>query len=140
MYLKEVGAVYGRDPIMNTTDMAEVLCKEFRDLDREHMFVVNLDAQNRPISYHTVGLGGTHAVNFPIGNVFKTAIIQNAVSIVLCHNHPSGTLRPSDEDLKATKQCVKVGNLIGIKVLDHIILTPDNYRSLRETNCELFYD
>lgn len=98
----------------------------------------NLDSQGRPISYHVAGVGGTNSVRFPIPNVFKTAIIQNAVSIVLCHNHPGGRLTPSKEDLDATKECVHVGELLGIRLLDHFIISPDDYYSMRERNPELF--
>ena len=138
MYVKEIDAMYSREPITNTFEMADLLCRQFKDLDREQMIVMNIDAQGRPISYHVAGIGGTTSVHFPITNVFKTAIIQNAVSIVLCHNHPGGKLSPSREDLEATKECVRVGELLGIRLLDHFIISPDDYYSMRERNSELF--
>lgn len=139
MYVKEIDAMYSREPVTNTFEMGELLCRQFRDLDREQIIVMNLDSQGRPISYYVAGIGGTNAVHFPITNVFKTAIIQNAVSIVLCHNHPGGRLVPSSEDLDATKECVRVGELLGIRLLDHFIISPDDYYSMRERNPELFH-
>ena len=70
--------------------------------------------------------------------MFKIALLQNAVSILVCHNHPGGTLAPSNDDLEATRSLVAVGNLLGIRVLDHLIISPDDYVSLREGYGEVF--
>jgi DNA repair protein RadC len=64
--------------------------------------------------------------------VFKSAILANAVGIILCHNHPSGELTPSNEDVQITKLIVDAGKLLGIKVLDHIIVSNKGYRSLTD--------
>jgi DNA repair protein RadC len=64
--------------------------------------------------------------------VFKSAILANAVAIIVCHNHPSGELVPSDEDIKLTKQLIEAGELLGIKVLDHLIVSNQGYKSLRD--------
>lgn len=138
MNLREVSEVRSQNPIKSTYDAGMLLSEKFADADREYLLVVNLDSGNRPISFHMVGIGSVTAVHFPIANVFKTAIIQNATSILICHNHPSGTLDPSEEDIKATRECCKAGGLLGIKVLDHFILTGNNYISLKEWNPELF--
>lgn len=138
MYLNEISAVYSREPIRSTKDAANLLRIQFSDFDREYMYVINLTASGRPISYHMVGIGCTNAVTFPIMTTFRTAIIQNAVSIILCHNHPGGTLIPSEEDIAATKQMIEAGQLLGIKVLDHFIFTPQNYLSMREVMPEIF--
>lgn len=138
MYLKEVSALYDADPIKNTMDAGRLLQRQFADADREYFVSVNLDAQGRPISYHIAGIGSVSTVHFSIANVFKVALLQNAVSVLLCHNHPGGNRTPSNEDCAATKELVKVGKLIGIRVLDHIILTPVDYLSLREERGDLF--
>jgi DNA repair protein RadC len=65
-------------------------------------------------------------------DVFKSAILANAVAIIVCHNHPSGELVPSDEDIKLTKQLIEAGELLGIKVLDHLIVSSQGYKSLRD--------
>jgi DNA repair protein RadC len=64
--------------------------------------------------------------------VFKSAILANAVAIIVCHNHPSGDLVPSDADIKITKQLIAAGELLGIKVLDHLIVSYQGYKSLRD--------
>lgn len=138
MVVQEVQSIVSATPIRNTWDAARILQKQFSDADREYFVSVNLDAQGRPISYHVAGIGSVCAVHFAVNSVFKVALLQNAVSIILCHNHPGGTTKPSNEDIAATEQLVKTGEILGIKVLDHFILTPNDYLSLREERGDLF--
>ena len=138
MYLQEVQSVVSATPIRNTWDAARLLQQQFADADREYFISVNLDAQGRPISYHVAGIGSICAVHFAIANVFKVALLQNAASIIVCHNHPGGTAKPSTEDIEATETLVQVGEMLGIKVLDHFIITPTDYLSLREERGDLF--
>ena len=138
MYLQEVQSIISTAPIRNTWDAGRLLQEQFSDSDREYFVSVNLDAQGRPISYHVAGIGSVCAVHFAIANVFKVALLQNAASIIVCHNHPGGTARPSQEDIDATEILVDVGDKLGIKVLDHFILTPYDYISLREERGDLF--
>lgn len=138
MYLQEIRAVTSVTPIRNTWDAARILQQQFADADREYFISVNLDAQGRPISYHTAGIGSICSVYFAIDGVFKVALLQNACSVMLCHNHPGGTPRPSTEDIEATEMLIDVGKKLGIKVLDHFIITPTDYLSLREERGDLF--
>lgn len=138
MYLKEVYATESQFPIRSTADAARVLMENFKDADREYFISVNLDAQGRPISYHIVSAGDVQAVHFTVSTVFKVALLQNATSVIICHNHPSGTPVPSTEDLTSTQLMIDAGKMIGIRVLDHFILTPSEYVSLKETYGYLF--
>lgn len=138
MYLQEIQSIASATPIRNTWDAARLLQQQFADADREYFVSVYLDAQGRPISYHVAGIGSICSVHFAVDGVFKVALLQNACSIMLCHNHPGGTPRPSVEDLEATKLLVDVGKTLGIKVLDHFIITPTDYLSLREERGDLF--
>lgn len=138
MYLQEVSALYSVDPITNSSGAAEVLRKNFEDADREYMVSVNLDVQGRPISFHVAGIGSLNEVNFNISSVFKIALLQNATSVILCHNHPGGTVYASPEDQQSTIDMVRIGKLLGVRVLDHFILTPTDYMSMRETYPEVF--
>jgi len=61
---------------------------------------------------------------------FEAAIKRHAAQIIICHNHPSGELTPSEDDLKITKDLVAAGNILGIKVIDHLIITKDSFYSL----------
>lgn len=138
MYLQEVHAITSVTPIRNTWDAGRILQEQFADADREYFISVNLDAQGRPISYHIAGIGSTCAVPFTVSSVFKTALLQNAVSVLVAHNHPGGTLQESREDVEATELLIRAGEVLGIKVLDHFILTPYDYVSLREKRGDLF--
>lgn len=138
MYLKEISAAYSDAPIRNTSDAAKVLQKNFEDLDREYFISVNLDSQNRPISYSIISMGDLGSVHFPIAPIFKYALLQNARSVMLCHNHPGGGSSPSSEDFDATRSIVEAGKMLGIKVMDHFILTPTDYVSMKEEQADLF--
>ena len=138
MYLQEISALYSVDPITSSSKAADVLRENFEDADREYMVSVNLDVQGRPISFHIAGIGSLNEVNFNIASVFKIALLQNAASVILCHNHPGGTAYPSSEDIDVTKDMVRIGKMLGIRVLDHFILTPSDYMSMRETYPEAF--
>lgn len=138
MYLQEIQSIVSASPIRSTWDAGRLLQKQFADADREYFISVNLDAQGRPISYHIAGIGSICAVHFAIANIFKVALLQNAASVLLCHNHPGGTPRASNEDIESTEMIVKAGKLLGINVLDHLIISPEDYMSLREERGDLF--
>ena len=86
------------------------------------------------IGVETVSIGSVTASTTTPRDIFKSAILANAVSIIICHNHPSGNLKPSDSDVELTRQLVDAGELLGIKVLDHLIVSNRGYRSLIEYN------
>lgn len=125
--LKEGNTLYCQEPLSNPELIAGTIGNEIRNLDREEMVVVNMTAKNHAISYHVVSIGDVSACAFSIANIFKTAIIQNAAAIVLMHNHPSGDLIPSREDIATTKRIKKAGEIIGVTLLDHIIVGPGRF-------------
>jgi DNA repair protein RadC len=89
-----------------------------------------LTVRNDLIGVETVSIGSITASTTTPRDLFKSAILANAVAIIICHNHPSGELVPSDSDIALTKQIVEAGELLGIKVLDHLIVSNQGYRSL----------
>ena len=93
-----------------------------------------LTVKNDLIGVETVSIGSITASTTTPRDIFKSAILANAVAIILCHNHPSGNLKPSDSDVELTRQLVDAGELLGIKVLDHLIVSNRGYRSLIEYN------
>ena len=101
--------------------------------DREHFALVLLDAKNRVIGINTVSVGDLCSSLAHPREVFKPAILANAASVLLFHNHPSGSPEPSPEDVQVTRRLSEVGTLLGIDVLDHVILGDrGRYVSLRE--------
>lgn len=92
--------------------------------DREHVAALFLDSQGKPTGSTIIGIGVLSSAKVHAREVFKSAIVANAAGIVLAHNHPSNCPTPSDEDVRSTRGLVRAGELLGIPVLDHIIVTP----------------
>lgn len=124
--------------IHNPTAAYELVKDELVSSDREMLLSVMLTTKNNLIGVETVSIGSINVTSMSPREVFKSAILANAVSIILCHNHPSGCLIPSDADIQMTKQFVKAGELLGIKVLDHIVVSDQGFKSLRD--CYKFPD
>jgi DNA repair protein RadC len=102
------------------------------DSDREHLVAIFLDTQNRFLGLHTVSVGTLdYSVVHP-REVFKAAILSNASSLVLAHNHPSGEAAPSEEDIRVTHQLLKIGELLDIPLMDHVIVGEVTYASFME--------
>lgn len=100
--------------------------------DREKFLCLHLDTKNHLISYEVVSIGTLNAALVHPREVFKGAILSNASSIILCHNHPSGIPRPSREDIDLTKRLKQAGDLLGISILDHIIIGNNSHVSFKE--------
>ena len=105
----------------------------FASCDREKFYVVCLDAKLEPITIELAFMGGLSQCNVCIPEIFKSAILSNSNSIMCFHNHPSGNVNPSKEDRKITERIRKAGELLGVKLLDHIIIGDnDEYYSFAE--------
>ena len=118
--------------INNESDAYELVKDELVNSDREMILSVMLTVKNDFIGVETVSIGSITASTTTPRDIFKSAILANAVAIIVCHNHPSGELTASNEDIKITKQLIAAGELLGIKVLDHLIVSNQGYRSLRD--------
>ncbi|MBA7694037.1 hypothetical protein ES703_102638 [subsurface metagenome] len=119
-------------PILQQTDVYELVKDELINSDREIFLSVMLTSRNHLIGVETVSIGSVNSAILSPREIFKGALLANAVSIILCHNHPSGDLSPSEEDIKITKRLIEVGELLGVKVLDHLIVSDQGYRTLRD--------
>jgi DNA repair protein RadC len=93
--------------------------------DREIMAVLMLDGKNRITSIHRVSEGSLNQSIVHPREVFKAAILANSAAIILCHNHPTGDTTPSSEDISITRRLKESGEILGIKVLDHIIVNTE---------------
>ena len=108
------------------------LMSYFENHDREEFVIILLDVKNKMTAIHSVSVGSLSVSIVHPREVFKMAILGNASAILLCHNHPSGDSTPSPEDIDITKRLVAAGELLGIKILDHIIIGDDNYKSFAD--------
>jgi len=102
------------------------------DLTHEEFWIITLNRKNVPIQYKCMTKGGFSGTIVDTRQVFYWAIQEQASSIILAHNHPSGTLKPSSEDIQITNRLVKAGQLMDIKVLDHLIITNAGYYSFAD--------
>lgn len=100
----------------------QILQGVLSDATAEKFVIVTLDTKHRPIGFHLVTQGTLDASLVHPREVFQHAILANASAIILSHNHPSGDLTPSPEDRAVTARLQKCGELLGIRVLDHIIV------------------
>jgi DNA repair protein RadC len=118
--------------VNDPTKIYELVKDELVSSDRERFLSVMLTTVNHLIGVETVSVGTINSAYISPREVFKSAILANAVSIILCHNHPSGDLTPSNNDIEITKHLIEAGELLGIKVLDHLIISNQGYKSLRD--------
>ncbi len=101
--------------------------------DREHLVVLTLDTKNKAIGINTVSIGDLNSAIATPREVFKLAVLQNACSIIVAHNHPSGSVEPSEEDLAISRRLDNAGKVMGIDVLDHMVIGEHGtFASLRE--------
>ena len=101
------------------------------DSPREKFVVVFLDAGNSITGIHVASEGGLDVAIVEPRAVFGPAILANAKSVILAHNHPSGNLKASKQDIRLTERLVEAGEIMGIQVLDHLIIADGDYRSLQ---------
>jgi DNA repair protein RadC len=102
------------------------------DLDHEQFWILMLNNSNKVIYKFPLSKGGITATMVDTRLVFKSALAQSATALILAHNHPSGTLQPSQADKSITQKIKKAGELLDIKVLDHIIVTEKTYFSFAD--------
>lgn len=116
--------------------VADIIGGEFRDMDREVFCVVNLNTQLQPINYTFCSLGTINRSLVSPRELFKAAILSNAASMIIMHNHPSSVLDPSEEDILITKKLHGLCAMMSIPLQDHIIVGPEDntYYSFKEHN------
>jgi DNA repair protein RadC len=119
--------------IKHPSDIYDI-AKRYAYNEQEYFLVLTLDGSHSVISSSIVTIGLVNRTIVHPREVFKHAISDNASAIIVCHNHPSGCLDPSDEDLKITKKLEGAGNIIGIRLLDHVIISKTDYYSFRQNN------
>lgn len=108
--------------------------KDLRDHKKEHFVIFYLDSRNQEIKRETISVGSLNANLVHPREVFEPAVRHLAAQIILAHNHPSGDSEPSEDDLLLTKRLVEAGKILGIEVIDHIIITKNEFISFKEKN------
>jgi len=127
-------------PIDSPQAAIRVVGDMLKDMDREHICIINLQSNGIPINCSICSIGTiNYAVNNP-SDMLKSSILSNAASLIMVHNHTSGVLNPSKEDITMTDRMIKVCNMVGIPLIDHVIVGGDNarYYSIREKDLVYF--
>ncbi|MGM0634547.1 MAG: RadC family protein [Bacteroidota bacterium] len=121
-----------RPKIGSSEDVFQVMQSLIGELEHEEFWMLMLNNSNKIIAKHKISKGGITGTLVDIRLVFKKVIEVGAVSIVLAHNHPSGTLRPSRPDQQITDKLKKAGEVLDVKILDHLIITTNSYFSFAD--------
>lgn len=131
--LRRRGAEVPEKQTITSSEQAfELLYPNLADQQYEEFWVLFLNRANRKISILPVSDGGQAGTVVDPKRIFKTALEQNAAFIILCHNHPSGNLKPSDADISLTRKLKDAGIVLDIRVLDHLIIGDDKYYSFAD--------
>ncbi|MBI2641288.1 DNA repair protein RadC [Candidatus Roizmanbacteria bacterium] len=103
-----------------------------RESRKEHFIGFYLNVRNEVIHKETISIGTLNASLVHPREIFEPALRHLAAQIIICHNHPSGEIQPSQEDRELTQELVKAGQILGIEIIDHIVVTEENYFSFKE--------
>ena len=122
----------GVQPIVSCPADTLPLLAEVKDQRREHFLCLYLNARNQVVHKEVISIGSLSASIVHPREVFQVAVTRVAASIILAHNHPSGDVTPSKEDIELTRRLVEAGGIMGIDILDHIILSESDFLSLKE--------
>lgn len=124
--IKERHLLYNGNRITQPEQAAEAFCTLLGNPDREYFVAMQLDGKNRINSLHIVSEGSLNQSIVHPRETFKSAILSNSAAVILAHNHPTGDLTPSSEDIAITRRLKEAGDLLGIRVLDHLIIDTES--------------
>ena len=132
---KEASTNYpGESFIIRSAEDAAILGRDYMRIHNEpeeHLYMICMNTKNRVLGVFEISHGTVNSSIVGVREIFQKALLANSVSIILMHNHPSGSPDPSREDIAVTKKVAEAGNLLGVELLDHIVIG-DRYVSLKE--------
>lgn len=129
---RQVSVGRTRPQITSSNDAAEILIPLMRDLNHEVFYVLYMNPAGKVMRTENIGKGGLSSTVADIRIILKSALLQSASRIIVAHNHPSGNLKPSSEDIAMTEKLKKAATLMDIKLLDHLIIGDNNYSSMAD--------
>lgn len=115
-------SLYSTEPISSPDDVLKIVAKEMATYDREVFAILNLKTNGQIINLNICSVGTLNASMVSPREVFKSSILSNAGAFIAIHNHPSGSLVPSNDDKETTRRLQECGDLLDIRMLDHIIV------------------
>lgn len=120
-YARALSRIVSEVQVKHPKDVAKLLTS-YAKRSQEYFVVISLDGAHKPIRIHAVTKGLVNRTMAHPREVFRSAIKDNAVAVIIAHNHPSGSLDPSKEDIDITERLLSAGDVVGIPVLDHLII------------------
>jgi len=130
---RNASSVKQKNSITSSKDAYEFLSAELNDLDHEQFWVILMNVKNQILAKEKIGEGSNTATIVDVKKIFRKVLEFNAVSLIVCHNHPSGEINPSDSDIKLTSNISKSAALLDVKLLDHIIFGKKKYYSFADS-------
>lgn len=130
--VRNVGKNETRYTIRSPEDAASYMMAEMTSLTQEHFVVLYLNVKNEVLHKKTIFIGSLNSSIVHPREVYKEAVKHSAASIICLHNHPSGTVTPSPEDIDVTKRLAEAGSVMGVELLDHVIIGDHKFLSLKE--------
>lgn len=133
-------SLYSTKPLNSPEAVLELMAEEMSSYDREVLCILNLKANSQVINMNIVSVGTINSALVNPREIFKSSILSNACAIIAIHNHPSGNIMPSREDVNITKRLKMSGAILGIDLLDHIIIggTSGDMYSFKSKRKDLF--
>lgn len=139
--VKEGRVLYGMKRFTTAKEAADMVRPLVEYADREMLLVLTLDNVNRPMGVEIAAVGGVDSCFVDVKSLFKFALLNNASGIIMFHNHPSGEAEESKGDINITLRVQKAANLLGIRLLDHIIIGEgQKYKSMRDAEIIMFHE
>lgn len=129
---RQIAVGLSKQTITQSKDAAEIFIPLMRDLGHEVFYVLYLSQSSSVIRFENIGKGGLTSTVADIRIILKNALLHSASRLIVAHNHPSGNLKPSKEDIAMTAKLKEAGNLMDIKLLDHLIIGDNNYISMAD--------
>ncbi len=129
---RQLSVIKDRSQIKSSSDVHQIFAPILQDLPHEEFWILLLNRSNKVLSRERISMGGVSGTVVDAKIIFKKALDQLASSIILCHNHPSGNLKPSQADLDITKKLKKAGEVLEISVLDHVIVSENGFYSFAD--------
>lgn len=124
---------YPHEFILNSDQAADLIIELLKDLPHEEVVAVYISGNNRILGTAVIAMGGLHGAALTPRDVFRGAIAIGASAIILGHNHPSGDPTPSKADVAMTASLKQVGAMVGIEILDHLVISGKQYKSVNES-------
>ncbi|WP_186776387.1 JAB domain-containing protein [Rubripirellula reticaptiva] len=136
-FIREVNVQYRlqetkREVLRDAKQVAGLTRLLLPDNSREHFLAFYLDGSHQIASYSVISTGTANATLVYPREIFQRAVLTGAVSVILAHNHPSGSVQPSESDFAITKKLIECGEVLKIAVLDHVVVSDQGFTSLRE--------